>query len=162
MKQLLGGILLAVALFGCGYWLGGKQASSTCAAAQAKAQQASQTKADETSARREEVAQAREVTRERIRVVYRTIREKADETIKTNPAAYDCALDSDGLREWNAANAGASAPVPAEPDYRLLDAAISQVRRVGRFVAEPHRGDGVIRAMPRSTEQAGRVREGGQ
>ena len=37
----------------------------------------------------------------------RTIREKVDEWAKTNPS--DCRLDADGVRLWNAANAGAAA-----------------------------------------------------
>lgn len=37
----------------------------------------------------------------------RTIREKVDDWAKTNPS--DCHLDADGVRLWNAANAGAAA-----------------------------------------------------
>lgn len=37
----------------------------------------------------------------------RTIREKVDEWAKSNPS--DCRLDADGVRLWNAANAGAAA-----------------------------------------------------
>jgi len=156
MKQLLGGVLLAVALFGSGYLLGDKQASSTCIANQAKAQQGAQVEADETSTRREQVAQSREASRERIRYVYRTIKEKADE----NPVAADCGLDDAGLRQWNAANSGEAATLSGVPDYTLLVAATGQIGTVGRLKAEPYRGNGAVRAMPGSTGKAGGMREG--
>ena len=112
--------------------------------------------ADKESARREALGSAREVKRETIRVVYRTIKEKADENVKSNAAAYAaCSLDADGLRQWNAANAGAAATVPGEPDYTLPAAAARSVWQPEGSAAQPHRGDGALRAMPGSVEQAG-------
>lgn len=148
-------LLAAMALFGSGYAAGSKHASSACIADQAKAQKAVQVVVDETNAHREQVAQSREVAREQIRVVYRTIKEKADESVKDNPEFNDCGLDADGLRNWNAANASAAPAMRGEPDYGLLDAATSQVWKVDRFVSEPHRSNGDVRAVPRSTQEAG-------
>lgn len=149
----LGVLLAAMALFGSGYAAGSKHASSACIAKQSQAQQAAQAKADETTARREAVAQQREVSREQIRIVYRSLKEKADET----PVATDCGLDADGLRIWNAANAGATAPVLGEPDYRLPSAATGTIWPVERFAAKPFGGDGAVQPMPRPDEQAAGV-----
>lgn len=146
----LGVLLAAMALFGSGYAAGSKHASSACSASQAKAHQAAQAKADEITTHREQVAQQRENSREQIRVVYRTIQEKANENIQNNAAAYDCGLDADGLRSWNAANAGDSAPVRSEPDYGLSGTAASQVWKVDGLVPQPHRVDGVVHAVPGS------------
>lgn len=146
----LGVLLAAMALFGSGYAAGSKHASSACSASQAKAQQAAQAKADEINTHREQVAQQRENSREQIRVVYRTIQEKANENIQNNAAAYDCGLDADGLRSWNAANAGDSAPVRSEPDYGLSGTAASHVEKVDGLVPQPHRVDGVVHAVPGS------------
>lgn len=146
----LGVLLAAMALFGSGYAAGSKHASSACSASQAKAQQAAQAKADETNTHREQVAQSREVKREQIRIVYRSIQEKANENIQNNAAAYDCGLDADGLREWNAANAGESAPVRSEPDYGLSSATTGQFGKADGLVPQPHRVDGVVHAVPGS------------
>lgn len=151
-------LLCAIVLFGLGYTKGVKQASVSCAADQAKAQQAAQTKVDETNTRREQVAQTREVSRESIRVVYRTIKEKADE----KPVAADCGLDADSLRLWNAANSGDATHLSGEPDYTLPAAATGQIGTVGRLVPQPHRIDGAGYAVPRPVGEAGSVREGGQ
>lgn len=147
-------LLNVIVLFGSGYAIGNKHASSACVAAKTKAQQAAQTKVDETNTRREEVVQAREVSRERIRVVYRTIKEKADE----NPVAADCGLDADSLRLWNAANSGGAAPLSGEPDYTLPAAATGKVGQIGRLAFQPRRDDGAGGAVPGSAEQAGGVR----
>lgn len=51
----------------------------------------------------------------RARVVTRTIQQQVDKVVER--AVYrDCRLDDDGLRLWNAANAGAETPPPAKPD----------------------------------------------
>lgn len=147
----LGVLLAAMALFGSGYAAGSKHSSSACSASQAKAQQAAQVKADEINTHREQVAQQRETSREQIRVVYRSIQEKANENIQNNAAAYDCGLDADGLRSWNAANAGDPAPMHGEPDYGLSGTATSHVWQVDGLVPQPHRVDGVVHAVPGST-----------
>ena len=161
---------LGLALVGIGYAWGDKRASSQCVADQALSQQAAQAKVDETNTRREEVAQSRETSREQIRVVYRTIREKADE-LKTTPHPnplpasgargndFACGLDADGLRLWNAANAGNTAPLLGKLDYRLPGAASGEVGQFGRPAGQPHRGDGAVQPVPGSAEETGGVRE---
>jgi len=163
-------LLAALALFGSGYAAGKKHASSACVADQAQAQQAAQAKVDETNAMREQVAQSRETSREQIRIVYRTIREKADE-LKTTPHPnplpasgargndFACGLDADSLRLWNAANAGNPAPVFGKLDYRLSSAATGQVGQVGGLAGQPHRVDGAVQPVPRPAEETGGVRE---
>lgn len=152
--------MLAViaALFIGGYLLGKSDGRVDCMAAQAKAQQAAQTKVDETNTRREQVAQSRETSRERIRVVYRTIKEKVDENVKNNPAVNDCGLDIDGLRNWNAANGGEISPMPGKSDYGLSGAASGQVGRIDGLVSQPRRGDGAVHTVPGPVEETGGVR----
>lgn len=148
-------VALALALVGIGYAWGDKHASSACADDKTQAQQAAQAVVDETNTRREEVAQARETSREQIRVVYRTIKEKANE----NPVAADCSLDADSLRIWNAANAGNTAPLLGKLDYRLPNAATGQVGQAGGPARQPHRGDGAVQPVPRPAEETSGVRE---
>lgn len=56
-----------------------------------------------------------EATREKVRVVYRTIKEKADVNINQNAGYAECGLDAAGLRLYNAGPAAiepAGAPIP--------------------------------------------------
>lgn len=147
---MLGALISSLALFAGGYGMGTYHAVNACTAGQAKSQLAAQVKADAVSVKREEVAQSRETSREQIRIVYRTIKENAHE----NPVA-DCGLDADGLRLWNAANAGTTATLFGEPDYSLSGAAAGAVGQAGGSAGQPHRGDGAVRAVPGSVGQAG-------
>ncbi|HEU0283265.1 MAG TPA: hypothetical protein VFQ99_05735 [Gallionella sp.] len=116
--------------------------------------------ANKETARREALGAAREVIRERIRVVYRTIKVEAENNVEKNAVVYaDCGLDADGLRLWNAANSGSAAPVPGEPDGGLSGAAARALGEAGGSAAEPYRGDGAGSAMPRPAQEAGGVRE---
>lgn len=140
---IMAALLISGVLFG--YVQGLTHASSTCEVNNARAQQSAQIRADKITTKREAVARRRETTREQIRIVYRTIREKADET----PIASNCGLDADGLRLWNAANAGATAPVRSEPDRALPGSAVRSFWRFGRIGTEPYRGDGALPPVPR-------------
>jgi hypothetical protein len=169
VNPVMAGVLLAVALFGCGYWLGAKQAAATCAADQALVQQTTQVEANKESDRKEAVGVAREVSRGQISVTYREIKDEAVKNVGKNSSEsvpsppgdmrpYDCGLDADGLRVWDAANAGV-APLSGEPDYRLLDSALGEIGKIGRLVAEPRRVDGAVRAVPRPAQEVGGMRE---
>jgi len=155
--RVLALLLLALACIGFGYVQGVTRESDRRDAQELHSIRAGVAAADKESTRREAVGAAREVVREKIRVVYRTIKEKVNVYIDTH-ANVDCGLDADGLRLWNAANAGAAAPVPGEPDYSLPGAAARQVGQLGGLAGQPHRGDGAGGAMPGPAEQAGGVR----
>lgn len=110
--------------------------------------------------RREALGAVREVVREKIRVVYRTIKVEAENNVEKNAVVYaDCGLDANGLRLWNAANSGRAEPVPGEPDGGVSGAAARAVGEAGGSVEEPHRGDGAGGAVPRPIEQTGGVRK---
>ena len=152
--RILAVVLLALACIGFGYVQGLSRESDRRDAQELQRTRAGIAAADKESTRREALGSAREVTRETIRVVYRTIKEKVNVYIDTR-GSVDCGLDADGLRLWNAANAGAAAPLPGEPDYTLPAAAARSVWQPEGSAAQPHRGDGALRAMPGSVEQAG-------
>ena len=156
--RILAIVLLALACIGFGYVQGVSRESDRRDALELKQARIDASAADKESTRREAVGAAREVVREKIRVVYRTIKERVNVYIDTHDDV-DCGLDADGLRLWNAANAGDAAPLSGEPDYRLPAAAAGVVGQLGGFAAQPHRGDGAGGTMPGSVEQAGGVRE---
>lgn len=158
---MLGILIAALALFGSGYKTGDHHANNACVAEQSKGVQAAQTAANTESDRREDIGAKREVSHEEIRIVYKTIKEKADENVKQNPAYNTCGLDADGLRQWNAANSGqpAAAEMPGEPYISLHRAATSQVGEVAGSVEQSHRDNGDVQGLPGQTGQAGGVRK---
>lgn len=156
--RLLGLLIAALALFGGGYWQGHRQASNACLAGQAKSVIVAQTAANTETTRREAIGTQREVSREQIRVVYRTIKEKADEIVTNHPEFNVCGLDADGLRLWNAANSGSTPAVPGEPADLLPGTASGEIGQPGGSAQESHRGDGAVQPVPGPAEQAGSVR----
>ena len=155
--RLLGALVIALGLVGSGYWAGSRNATNACIAGKSKAQVAAVTAAEKETTRREALGTQREVAHEQIRVVYRTIKEKADEYVKKMPEFNACGLDTDGLRLWNAANSGAAANMPGEPDLTLHRAATGQVGDVAGFVEQSHRGNGAVQPVPGQAGQAGSV-----
>ncbi len=127
-----------------------------------KARAVAQARADKESARRENIGAQRETSREQIRVVYRSIKEQADETVKKHPEFNDCGLDADGLRNWNTANSGsaASAPVSGKPDSTLPSTATRKIGEPDGSAEQSYRGDGAVQPVPGSDSKAGRVRTG--
>lgn len=158
IEELLLALAFGAALCLGGYMQGKADGRTDCLKAQVKAQQIAQVAVNKETARRDALGEQRVVTQEHIRVVYRTIREKADENVKNNLAVNDCGLDADGLRIWNAANSGEAAPMPGKPDYGLSGASSGQIGKIERLVLQPYRVDGAVRTVPRPTEEAGGVR----
>jgi len=158
--RLLGGLVIALALFFGGYGLGAKHAKTECMAGQVEAQRAAVAEATKEDLRREAVGTARETTRDQIRIVYKTIKEQARETVNNHPEFNDCGLDADGLRLWNAANSGEAAPVPSEPYVSMHRAATSEIRQFGGSAGESRRVDGAGSTVPGSAGETGRVRTG--
>jgi hypothetical protein len=154
--------VVVLALMGGAYWVGERNGENACVAAQAKVVQVEQVAANKESDRREVIGVERETAREQIRIVYRTIREKADETVKNDPEIIACGLDADGLREWNAANSGGTQTLPGEPDSGLPSPATGEIRQPGGLVQQSYRFDGAGSTVPGSAAPAGGMREGAQ
>jgi len=150
--RLLGGLVIALALFFGGYGLGHKHAKTECVAGQVEAQRAAVAAATKEDVRREAIGTARETSREQIRVIYKTIREQASETIADHPELNACGLDADGLRVWNTANAGEAAPLPGEPYLELHRAATREIGQPGGSADQSYRGDGAVQPVPGSAD----------
>ena len=158
---LLGALLAALGSFGSGYWFGSGNAETKCVAGQVETQQAAVVAADTESSRREALGTDRETTREQIRIVYRNLKQSSQtgaiQVAASGVAAAgaSCALTADGLRLWNAANSGIAAPLPSEPDSGLPGTATGALGDATGSAQQPYRGDGAVRPMPGSVEQAG-------
>ncbi len=139
--KILAVLLFLSGIFAAGYETGNKSANNASVAAQDKAAKAAQVAIDAETARRDKIGVQREVAREQIRVVYRTIKEKADEQIKTHPNYADCGLDAIGLQLWNAANQGTNieaSPLPSELTGAVSSTPTSGIGAGGRSVEESH------------------------
>lgn len=85
------------------------QADKIAAKAEQEADRKKQQGAADSSGR------AESATQEKVRIVYRTIKEQVNHEVAQNPPPSDCRL-SDGLYDaWNAANAGEGASPPSVP-----------------------------------------------
>ncbi len=95
-------LLSAGSIFGTGYYYGGKHTLTHEKTKQLEAEhrvrkiEVAQAKIDQ------KTAQEYEVVREKVRTVYVTVKEKANENIDNNPGYAECGLDADGLRLYNA------------------------------------------------------------
>lgn len=159
----LAALLLALGLLGTGYTVGNKHANTQCIADQVVAHKTAQTEVKAIETAREAVAADRESSRERIRIVYRDIKQASGANAVQVDAGgagggdAGCSLDADGLRLWNAANSATAEAVRSEPDYALSTAPAAVEWLDTRHVAKPHRGDGALRAVPRPAGKAGGV-----
>lgn len=158
---LLGLLVALLAAFGSGFKVSKHYAEAECTSGQVQAERTAVSQAAAETIRRETVGATRETSREKISVVYRTIRGQANavQVVAGGNDIADCGLDADGLRIWNAANSSVPATLSGESDGRLPGAAASAVGEIEGFAGQPHRGDGAVRPMSGSVEQAGSVRE---
>lgn len=112
--RLLAGLVLALATFAAGYGLGQGHESDAREAALVNTLQTMAARAAELAQQDAVLSAAQETARERVRIVYRTLREEVSRYVAINDDS-DCDLDSNGLRLWNAANRGDAAVGAGEP-----------------------------------------------
>lgn len=92
-------------------------------------------RAEKETARREQVAQRYEDTRETVRTVYVAIEKEGERNVEKNADAYAaCGLDADGLRIWNAANAGDAEALRGGAESAVPGTAASGIGALGRPV----------------------------
>lgn len=130
-RPWLAGLLAVLIALGAGFIMGQRQAHKTAAAEKLAAVQRAIAQSERLQRENDAVASRFEQSRERIRIEYRTLREEARNDAETKSDLYDCGLDADGLRRWNAANAGLR-PATASADSTMPDATTGTLRASGR------------------------------
>ena len=112
-------LLGALAVGGSGYYYGDQHATNAAKAAQLVAVERAVAQANITARADAAGAAKSETQREKIRVVYRNVRERANADIDKNPGYGLCSFSADGLRLYNArpddgadTAAGGNAAVP--------------------------------------------------
>lgn len=154
--RVLAILLLALACLSAGVVGGMRIESNKRDAEYVKQLRSSIVVSNKESDRREAVGAQREVVREKIRVVYVKIKNKALDNVDKNTDKYaDCGLDDDGLRIWNAANSGSAETLPGKSDSAMPGTESGAVGESVRPAGESRGGYGTGGAMPGSTEKAG-------
>lgn len=98
---------LVVSALVSAYLLGSRHANDACAAAQLEAVQRAIEQANQQALEDAEVLRGHVEIQERTRTEFKTISREVIRYVETHPNRVQC-LDADGLRLWNAANAGSS------------------------------------------------------
>lgn len=115
----LAALIAALVIFGTGYDLGNKHARNKAAAEQLQAVAEAREQATKLAQADQQTAQNYEAAREKVRIKYVTIKEKANANIQKNPEYGHCGLDDDGLRLYN------SRPAPITPTATGADSRVS-------------------------------------
>lgn len=107
---LIAAIIAALSLFGSGYYLGDEHATNACAAEKLEAAVDQGEAVVEQAKEDHKIEENHEVAREKVRIVYIKIKEKARANIDKNPGYAHCGLDADGLRLYNSRPNAAAPP----------------------------------------------------
>lgn len=99
--------LIAATLAISGYVVGHRHAANACAAEKLRAVQRAIMQAEELQREDAEVLRSDIAMQERVRTEFRIITREVVRYVEAHPDRREC-LDADGLRIWNAANAGAA------------------------------------------------------
>lgn len=85
-----------------------------------------------------EILTGQEKTRIERRTVFKTLETERIKYVQTHPDIRDCKLDDDGLRQWNAANAGTLLRASVgQPESAAARIAPSTERELSRPVGQP-------------------------
>lgn len=145
--RLLAALVLALALFTMGYGLGRKHEGAAREAAQIKVMQDMAARAAEQAQQDAALSATQEVDRERVRIVYRTLRQEVTRYV-ANTEHSSCGIDGDGLRLWNAANRGDAAVGPSEPVGAVPEPSAGAERTGGIAAGESPGRNGALPSVP--------------
>lgn len=120
------------------------------------------------------IDQANEVARQDFEIAFATenklqshattfdrITEETRLHVQNHPEYFTCGLDADGLRLWNAANAGSLPDAPSQPDGGMPGGSAGDERKGGGPGRQPQAGDAVLPRMQGPAPGPGSVGEEG-
>jgi outer membrane murein-binding lipoprotein Lpp len=146
LAVLLIGALLLGGVFFAGYRHQAKSCLIEAQASRLASTQRAIEQANEIAQQDAEVLAGQELARIERRTVYRTLETERIKYVETHPDSRACGLDDDGLRQWNAANAGDLHAGPGQFQNAAAAPAVSNQRLAGRPVGEsPGRGGAIPR-----------------
>lgn len=145
---ILAAVLSLIGSLGGGYWWGTHaQANADKAEKLASVTRAIE-QANQVAVQDAEILAAADIKRANRRAIAQKLDEEIEKNVAANPAYSQCGLDADGLRLWNAANAGIEPDLPGQRGYGLPPAALRQVGRQRSAPEKPQASDGPLPRMP--------------
>ncbi|MDP1681065.1 MAG: hypothetical protein Q8L39_04745 [Burkholderiales bacterium] len=138
-------LVAALALFAGGLWTGNHLANQAAKADRLDAVERAIVQANEIAREDAEILAAGDVKHAARRVAMKQLDEEIEKNVEANPAYLECGLDADGLRLWNAANAGYD-DLPGQRGYGLPAAPLGQVGKPRGAGEKPQGSD---RSIPR-------------
>lgn len=154
--RLLAGLVLTLALFAAGYRLGQRHESNAREASLVNTLQVMAARAADLAQQDAALSAAQETARERVRIVYRTLRAEVNRYVAIDDY-NDCGLDDDGLRLWNAANRGDAAVGAGESADALPGSARGGGRTDDDAAGQSPRRDGAVPPVPDPAQGSGAV-----
>ena len=159
-ERVLASLLAAGLLFFGGYFVGKSDERQDQQVREKKALEASV----ELHVQRAEAGQRVELSsaqrEEKTAVIFNGISHQVIDYAQKHALDLDCRLDDSGLRLWNAANAGATAPEASAGHAALSAAAPGAKRGTDGAVGQPHRGGEALPRVPGSSPGADRLAGG--
>lgn len=141
-------LVLGIALFGGGLAAGDHLAEQAAKAEQLDAVQRAVAQANEIAGQDSEILATGDIKRATRRVAAKQLDQEIEKNVEANPSYLECGLDADGLRLWNAANAGFKPDLSGQRGYGLPQAAPGEVGKAWGFGAKPQGGDGSLPRVP--------------
>lgn len=150
--------MLAIVLLSFAFNQGAKRAQAICQAKSAQMLRVAQNQANIETARREQVAADYASQVARTQVVFQTIDREVFKNVNQNSAVYvACSLDDDGLRIWNAANAGSAETLRSGSSDAVPTASASGIRAVDRLAPQSHVSHAIVSGVSGQASGVGGV-----
>ena len=151
LLRYAGPVAAAFLIFGAGWQVADWRADARHAASVERAIK----QAAEIAAQDAEILGHAEVRAAATEARFRTINREVIRYVDTHDPV-DC-LQPDGVRVWNDANAGADAPVAAEPGATVPAPAVNRYRAIRERFAQSRRDGAVVSPMPGPTSSPGEL-----
>lgn len=130
-------LVLGLALFGGGLYTGNRLAHQSAKAEQLDAVQRAIEQSNQIAEQDAEILATADIKRAARRVAAKQLDQEIEQNVQANPAYLECGLDADGLRLWNAANAGMEAELPGQRGYGLSTDSPGKIGKAFRFSEKP-------------------------
>lgn len=137
-------LVLGLALFGGGLATGSHLARQAAKAERLDAVQRAIDQGEELARQDGEILATAAVKRAARQVYTKQLDQEIEKNVEANPAYRECGLDADGLRIWNAANAGLEAELPRQRRYGLPADTLRDIGKPSGANEKPQANDGSI------------------
>lgn len=145
---LLALLIGALTLYGGSYYAGTIHATNACKAEKLGAVERAIEQANSIATEDAAMATYHEAKREIRSHFAKQLDKEIEKNVAANPGYFKCGLDADGLRKWNAANAGDSVESSGKRDAGLPGLAAGRRWQLGNAIQKPQGNDRSVLRVP--------------